>query len=152
MTAKPFNERQVKVGNAVMKVMAPLNTWIYRTSRGRLGARFPGGAPICIVTTTGRRSGRPRTVPLLYMRDGEDIVVVASKGGMPQHPDWYLNVAANPEVEIEVGDNIGRYVARTADADERASLWPRLVEVYSSYDDYQARTDREIPVVICSPA
>jgi deazaflavin-dependent oxidoreductase (nitroreductase family) len=152
MTAKPFNERQVKVGNAVMKVMAPLNTWIYRTSRGRLGARFPGGAPICIVTTTGRRSGRPRTVPLLYMRDGEDIVVVASKGGMPQHPDWYLNVAANPEVEIEIGDHSERYVARTADAEERASLWPRLVEVYSSYDDYQARTDREIPVVICSPA
>ena len=152
MTAKPFNERQVKVGNAVMKVMAPLNTWIYRTSRGRLGARFPGGAPICIVTTTGRRSGRPRAVPLLYMRDGEDIVVVASKGGMPQHPDWYLNVAANPEVEMEIGDHSERYVARTADTEERASLWPRLVEVYSSYDDYQARTDREIPVVICSPA
>jgi deazaflavin-dependent oxidoreductase (nitroreductase family) len=152
MTAKPFNERQVKVGNAVMKVMAPLNTWIYRTSRGRLGARFPGGAPICIVTTTGRRSGRPRTVPLLYMRDGDDIIVVASKGGMPQHPDWYLNVAANPEVEIEIGDHSEPYVARTADAEERASLWPRLVEVYSSYDDYQARTDREIPVVICSPA
>jgi deazaflavin-dependent oxidoreductase (nitroreductase family) len=152
MTAKPFNERQVKVGNAVMKVMAPLNTWIYRTSGGRLGARFPGGAPICIVTTTGRRSGRPRTVPLLYMRDGDDIIVVASKGGMPQHPDWYLNVAANPEVEIEIGDHSEPYVARTADAEERASLWPRLVEVYSSYDDYQARTDREIPVVICSPA
>lgn len=152
MTAKPFNERQVKVGNAVMKVMAPLNTWIYRTSGGRLGARFPGGAPICIVTTTGRRSGRPRTVPLLYMRDGDDIIVVASKGGMPHHPDWYLNVAANPEVEIEIGDHSEPYVARTADAEERASLWPRLVEVYSSYDDYQARTDREIPVVICSPA
>lgn len=152
MTAKPFNERQVKVGNAVMKVMAPLNTWIYRTSRGRIGARFPGGAPICILTTTGRRSGRPRTVPLLFMRDGDDIIVVASKGGMPHHPDWYLNVAANPEVEIEIGDHSERYVARTADAEERASLWPRLVEVYSSYDDYQARTDREIPVVICSPA
>lgn len=152
MTAKPFNERQVKVGNAVMKVMAPLNTWLYRTSKGRLGARFPGGAPICIVTTTGRRSGRARTVPLLYMRDGDDIVVVASKGGMPRDPDWYLNVAANPEVEIEIGDERERYVTRTADAEERAALWPRLVEVYSSYDDYQARTDREIPVVICSPA
>jgi deazaflavin-dependent oxidoreductase (nitroreductase family) len=86
------------------------------------------------------------------MRDGDDIIVVASKGGMPHHPDWYLNVAANPEVEIEIGDHSERYVARTADTEERASLWPRLVEVYSSYDDYQARTDREIPVVICSPA
>jgi deazaflavin-dependent oxidoreductase (nitroreductase family) len=152
MTAKPFNERQVKLGNTVMKVMSPLNTWLYRASKGRLGARFPGGAPICIVTTTGRRSGSARTVPLLYMRDGDDIIVVASKGGMPQHPDWYLNVVANPEVEIEVGNDRKRFVARTADSSERAALWPRLLEVYSSYDDYQARTDREIPVVICSPA
>ena len=152
MADKPFNERQVKVGNAVMKVASPLNTWAYRVSGGRIGARFPGGAPICVLTTTGRKSGKARTVPLLYLADGDDIVVVASKGGMPSHPDWYHNICANPEVEIELGRNKARYNARTADADERAALWPRLVEIYSSYDSYQARTDREIPVVICSPA
>lgn len=151
MAENPYNERQVKVGEVVMKVMAPLNTWIYRASNGRIGAKFPGGAPICIVTTTGRRSGKARTVPLLYMGDGDDVVVVASKGGMPEHPDWYHNISANPEVEIEIGTDKGRYVTRTADAQERADLWPRLCDVYSSYENYQARTDREIPVVICSP-
>jgi deazaflavin-dependent oxidoreductase (nitroreductase family) len=152
MAENPFSARQVKLGEVVMKVMAPLNTWIYRASKGRIGAKFPGGAPICIVTTTGRRSGKARTVPLLFLQDDDDVVVVASKGGMPEHPDWYHNISANPEVQIEIGTDKASYVARTADAGERADLWPRLCEIYSSYADYQARTDREIPVVICSPA
>ncbi|MCP4436967.1 MAG: nitroreductase family deazaflavin-dependent oxidoreductase [Actinomycetia bacterium] len=135
-----------------MKVMTKANNWTYRATKGRVGGRLPGGAPICLLTTTGRKSGKARTVALLYMLDGDEIVVVASKGGMPTHPDWYLNVEANPQVEIELGDDKGRYLAHTANAERKAKLWPRLVEMYSSYDDYQDRTDREIPVVVCTPS
>ena len=152
MPSTPFNERQVAVGNVVIKVMSRANTWVYRATGGRLGGRFLRGAPVCLVTTTGRRSGMARTVPLLYLRDGEDIVVVASKGGMPQHPEWYLNIVANPTVEIEVGKDRRRYEATTADAGRRAELWPKLTAMYKDYDDYQARTDREIPVVVCTPS
>ena len=142
MSSKPFNDRQVKVGNAVIKVMSTVNTWIYRASKGKLGGKFPGGAPICLLTSTGRRSGRPRTAPLLYLRDGEDVIVVASKGGMPQHPEWYLNIQANPEVEIEIGDHKGRYLAHTADDARRASSgrnWSRCTRT--------TRTTKPAPTV-----
>ena len=150
-TAKPFNARQVKVGNAVIKVMSRIQTWIYRTSKGRLGAKFLRGAPVCLVTTTGRTTGKARTVPLLYMYDGDDIIIVASKGGMPESPAWYSNIRANPEVDIEIGAKKVRHTCVTADSERRAELWPKLVAMYKDFEDYQARTDRVIPVVVCSP-
>jgi deazaflavin-dependent oxidoreductase (nitroreductase family) len=132
--------------------MSRANTWAYRFSGGRLGGRFPGGAPVLLLTTVGRRSGRPRTAPLLYLSEGDDLVVVASKGGMSHHPLWYKNLEANPRVEVEIGTARRTMLARRATAAEKAALWPRLVTMYRDYDAYQARTERDIPVVILSPA
>lgn len=151
-TSQPFDARQVAVGRRVMKVGARLNIWLYRATGGRVGGRFPGGAPVLLLTSVGRRSGLERTVPLLYLEDGDRLVVVASQGGMPTHPDWYHNVVAHPRVEVEVGRRVREMVARVADEAERAELWPRLVAVYRGYDDYQARTERRIPVVVLDPA
>jgi deazaflavin-dependent oxidoreductase (nitroreductase family) len=150
-TARPFTPLEERVGSAAIRAISALNIWAYRASGGRLGGRFRGGAPVCLLTTTGRRSGRPRTAPLLYLEDGERVVVVGSKGGMSRHPTWYLNCAANPDVEVEIGRERRAMRARTASAGERAELWPRLVEMYPDYAAYQARTEREIPVVILEP-
>ncbi len=147
----PFTPRQERVGNVVIRVMSALNTWLYRLSGGRITGRFPGGAPVLLLTTVGRKSGRPRTAPLLYLADGDDFVVVASKGGMSHHPLWFKNLEAEPRVEVEVGSRKLAATARRADAQEKAALWPRLVALYPSYDDYQARTERDIPVVILTP-
>ena len=150
--AKPYSEREQKVASVVIKVGTKLNNAIYKASGGRIGGKFPGGAPVCLLTTIGRKSGEERTVALLYLRDGDDLVVVASQGGMPKNPGWYHNLVAEPKVTIQVKKDVGRFVARTANDEEKAELWPRLVAVYKGYDDYQAKTDRPIPVVICSPA
>lgn len=147
---KPFTPEQERRGDLFIKLMSKANTGMYRRSGGRLGSKF-GGAPVCLLTTTGRTSGEPRTMPLLYLRDGDDIVVVASKGGFSAHPQWYLNLLADPAVTIEIGRDRRKMTARVADADERAALWPKLVGMYSAYDEYQQRTEREIPVVVCSP-
>ncbi|MEV5831253.1 nitroreductase family deazaflavin-dependent oxidoreductase [Spirillospora sp. NPDC052242] len=141
-----------------MKVASRLHVETYRLTNGRVGGTWRVGSalrrgvPICLLTTRGRKTGRPRTLPLLYMRDGDRVVIVASQGGLPRHPMWYLNLRADPRVVVRIGSDVRRMRARTADADERAALWPRLVEVYADYDNYQSWTDREIPVVICEPA
>ena len=135
-----------------MRLMSVANTWVFRASGGRIGAKFMGGAPVGLLTTTGRKSGRSRTTPLIYLADGERIVLVASQGGMPRHPLWYDNLAAQPEVAFRTSKEERRYRAHTAAAAEKAALWPRLVAIYRDYDDYQKRTDREIPVVVLEPA
>jgi len=132
-------------------IMTKLNVWAYRLTGGRLGGKFRGGAPICLVTTIGKRSGEPRTVALLYITDGDDLVFVASKGGMSHSPAWYHNMMARPDVEVEIGGAKRAMRARRATAAEKTALWPRLVAMYPDYDDYQARTTRDIPVVILSP-
>ena len=147
---KPFTPEQERRGDLFIKLMSKANTGIYRRTGGRLGAKF-GGAPVCLLTTTGRTSGEPRTMPLLYLRDGDDVVVVASKGGFSEHPQWYRNLLVHPEVTVEIGRERLPMTARVADDAEKAALWPRLVAMYQSYDQYQQRTDRDIPVVICSP-
>ncbi len=148
---RPYSPLEQRGAKVVMKVMTCVNNFVFRRTGGRIGGRF-GGAPVCLVTTVGRRSGKSRTVPLLYMRDGDDVVIVASKGGMPQHPAWYLILIDDPHVSIRVGDDERLYEARTASQEERARLWPQLVSMYRSYASYQQKTDREIPVVICAPA
>lgn len=150
--SRPFTSTEERVGSAVIKVMSALNTWAYRATGGRLGGRFLRGAPVLLLTTTGRKSGMPRTAPLLYIQEGNAYVVVASKGGMSHHPDWFKNLLANPRVEVEVGRQKMTMLARRAAAAEKAGLWPKLVKMYSNYDDYQARTRRDIPVVILSPS
>jgi F420H(2)-dependent quinone reductase len=124
-----------------------LHTFVYRLTGGRLGGKL-GRAPILLVHHVGRKSGKERTSPLLYMPDGDDIVIVASMGGSDSHPSWWINLRANPETVVEIGREKRPVVAELASPEERERLWPQLVEMYRSYGDYQARTSREIPVVI----
>ena len=109
------------------------------------------GTQTLILTTTGRRSGQQRVHPLIYGRHGDDYLVVASKGGAPQHPDWYLNLAAHPEVEIQVKGDKLRAHARTAMPEEKAELWSIMTQEWPDYDRYQEKTDRDIPVVVLEP-
>jgi deazaflavin-dependent oxidoreductase (nitroreductase family) len=120
---------------------------LYRLTGGKVGGRF-GKAPVLLLTTTGRKSGKQRTAPLLYLADGDDLVLVASKGGAPSHPAWFANLQAQPEVEVRVGSRRERRRARVADGEERKRLWTRVVEIYPAYDTYQTKTTREIPVVV----
>jgi deazaflavin-dependent oxidoreductase (nitroreductase family) len=110
-----------------------------------------GLVPTLLLTTVGRRSGRELTLPLIFGRSGPDYVVVASKGGAPAHPAWYLNLEAHPEVQLQV--KAEKFTARghTANAAQRAALWPKMVEIYAPYEKYQAGTDRQIPVVVLTP-
>jgi deazaflavin-dependent oxidoreductase (nitroreductase family) len=110
-----------------------------------------GMIPTLLLTTTGRKSGRVLTLPLIFGRAGPDYVVVASKGGAPAHPAWYLNLEANPEVQLQVKDKKFSARAHTADATERAAPWPKMVDIYGPYADYQKKTDRQIPVVVLKP-
>lgn len=148
---RPWTPGEEKIGTLGVKLMSRINIWLFRASGGRLGSRFLGGAPVLLLTTIGRRSGKPRTAPLIYLEDGDDVVLVASKGGMSQHPVWYLNLVAHPDVEVQIGSEVRKLRARTASDEEKTKLWPRLNAVYRHYDEYQARTDRNIPVVICEP-
>jgi deazaflavin-dependent oxidoreductase (nitroreductase family) len=108
--------------------------------------------PTLLLTTTGRRTGLPRTIAIIFGRDGDDYLLVASKGGAPHHPEWYLNLTANPEAEIQVGAERLPVVARTASDDRKPRLWRIMTEVWPNYDVYQTRTERVIPVVVLSPA
>jgi deazaflavin-dependent oxidoreductase (nitroreductase family) len=110
-----------------------------------------GLVPTLLLTTVGRKSGRVLTLPLIFGRSGPSYVVVASKGGAPAHPAWYLNLQANPEVKVQVKAEKFTARAHTADAEERAALWPKMVEIYGPYADYQVKTTRQIPVVILTP-
>lgn len=131
--------------------------WLYRKTGGRIGGKWRIGAgfkkpvPTLLLEHRGRKSGKTFVAPLLYMRDGADVVVVASQGGRRDNPQWYRNVFADPDVHIEIGGERRAVRARTATAEERAQLWPRLVEVYADFDTYQSWTEREIPVVILQP-
>ncbi|HVC86581.1 MAG TPA: nitroreductase family deazaflavin-dependent oxidoreductase [Gaiellaceae bacterium] len=124
---------------------------LYRASGGRLGGRIRGGAPVLLLTTTGRKSGKQRTTPLLYLEDAGRYVVVASVGGAPTHPAWYLNLLASPAATIQVGGRKLAVGASTAPPEERARLWPLAAQIYAGYDAYQAKTSREIPIVLLSP-
>src|SRR5262245_60808866 len=137
---RPWTKREEQIGNVVVKVMSSLNTLIYRLTGGSVGGRFMRGAPVLLLITIGRKSGEKRTAPLLYIKEGNDYVIVASKGGMSKHPLWYLNIEANPEVEIEIGRDRFKAHARRASDDEKRALWPKLVAMYPDYNDYQART------------
>ena len=123
---------------------------LYRVSGGRLGSRLVGN-DMLLLTTRGRTSGYAHTVPLLYLSDGDTIAVIASFGGRDHHPDWYLNLMADPIVSARTGDREMSLVARTATPAERATWWPRAVEAYQDYAVYQTRTQRQIPIVLLRP-
>jgi deazaflavin-dependent oxidoreductase (nitroreductase family) len=124
---------------------------VYRETHGQRGYHWRG-TTILLLTTKGRRSGEPRTTPLIHRTDGDRWVIVASKGGAPANPSWYENLLADPDATIEVLGETVPVRASTAAGEERARLWALMVEVWPAYDDYQARTDREIPVVVLGPA
>lgn len=148
---RPWTPTEERFGTLALRVMSAVNTWIFRASGGRLGSRFLRGAPVLLLTSTGRKSGVRRTTPLIYLADGERLVLVASKGGMSHSPAWYHNLMAHPECEVQIGGETRAMTARRADAAEKAALWPKLLAIYRDYDDYQARTARDIPVVILTP-
>jgi deazaflavin-dependent oxidoreductase (nitroreductase family) len=125
---------------------------VLKVTGGRFGWDV-ANMPVVELTTTGRKSGRPHTVLLTSpVRDGDAVVVVASRGGADHHPAWFLNLRANPDVEAKVGNESRRKMrARVAEPDERARLWPQVVAKYKGYGDYQAKTQREIPLVLLEP-
>jgi deazaflavin-dependent oxidoreductase (nitroreductase family) len=120
----------------------------YRETDGEEGHIWREGSTVLLLTTTGRKTGRKTTTPLIYDLDGDDPVIVASQGGAPQHPGWYRNLAKDPEVEVQIKGETFRARARTAEGEERERLWRLMNEMWPHYAEYQERTDREIPVVV----
>lgn len=141
----------------VLKRMSRAHVWVYRRTGGRVGGQWRIGSallrpvPTLLLDHRGRSSGTTYTTPLLYLLDGPDVVVVASQGGLPKDPQWYRNLLAHPDTQVQIRSDVRRVRARTATPEERAALWPRLVELYSDFANYERWTDREIPVVICEP-
>jgi deazaflavin-dependent oxidoreductase (nitroreductase family) len=127
------------------------HTAVYRATNGLVGHRFPGTPPMLLLDHVGAKSGVKRTTPLVYVDDGDDLVIVASKGGHPKHPAWYHNLRANPDTTIQVGSKRRAVRARVANAEEHKRLWPKAVKTYGGYRGYQERTDRKIPLVILAP-
>jgi deazaflavin-dependent oxidoreductase (nitroreductase family) len=135
------------VNRSLIKFGSQLHLFWYTLTGGIVGSRV-SGAPVLLLTTTGRKSGRPRTTPLTYFQDGDNKVLVGSNGGNDQHPAWYLNLRANPDAEVQIGRERKRVRAELASDEERARLWPLVVEMYHGYGEYQKETTRTIPVVI----
>ena len=134
------------------------NTWAYKATGGRIGEkwrvgsnRFSAPPPIGILTTIGRKSGEPRDSPLLYLREGDRVILVASQGGRANNPMWYLNLKANPAVTFQIRNQVLKLTAREASDTERDEYWPKLDAVYPDFADYRSYTDRKIPIVICDP-
>ncbi|MEY2441797.1 MAG: hypothetical protein QOJ46_1223 [bacterium] len=129
------------------ELFGPEHVRVYRETKGERGYHWRG-TTILLLTTTGRTSGEARTTPLIHVVDGDRWVVIASKGGAPDHPAWYKNLEADPEATIEVEADEVPVVATTAEGEERDRLWAAMTETWPAYDDYQEKTDREIPVVV----
>jgi deazaflavin-dependent oxidoreductase (nitroreductase family) len=135
----------------MMRVAGTLHRGLYRLSGGRIGGSL-GKMAVLLLTTTGRKSGQPRTWPVGYFRDGDRFIVTASAGGGPKHPAWYLNLRDNPRVTVQLGDETIPMRADVSTGAERARLWSRLIGDYPNFADYQEKTTREIPVVILTKA
>jgi len=138
------------MGAAGLRWTGKLNIPLYRLSGGKIGGRI-NKAPVLLLTTTGRRSGRRRTAPVVYLADGENLVVIGSNAGHGRTPAWSLNLRANPGAEIEVGRERRPVQARVAEGEERAELWRRHVEQFSGFEEYEARTDRDIDLFVLEP-
>ncbi|MUL46234.1 nitroreductase family deazaflavin-dependent oxidoreductase [Mycobacterium sp. CBMA293] len=164
MADRQLNDKQIKALNSSamlvgFKWMSRINTWAFRATDGRLGGKWRLGSkpvatlpPVGILTTTGRKSGEPRDSPLLYLREDDRIVVVASQGGRNTHPMWYLNLVANPQVKFQVRGETMQLTAREATDAERDEYWPKLDAMYPDFVDYRSYTERRIPIVFLDPA
>jgi len=137
----------VPIAPSLMKVRSAIHRLCYKLTGGAIGGGS-AGMPILLLTTTGRKTGRPRTTPLLYVTDGENIVVVASNGGRPRHPHWWLNLVDNPEAEVQVRNEKRRVKAEEAIGEERERLWRLVVGMFHEYEEFQRATMRKIPVVV----
>ena len=151
---KQLNAPFVKTG---MKLSSKAVTWVYRKTGGKVGGNWRVGAgfkkpvPTLILEHKGRKSGKTFASPLVYMADGDNVIIVASMGGRDENPQWYHNLIANPDVHIEMGRERRAVHAKVADAQEKAVLWPKLVDAYADFATYQTWTDRDIPVFILKP-
>lgn len=123
----------------------------YLETDGAEGHEWQPGVFTLLLSTTGRRTGKARTTPLIYGEHDGDYVVIASRGGADRHPDWYLNLRESPEVEVQVGADVFAATARTASDDQKARLWPMMAEIWPDYDAYEAKTERDIPLVVLAP-
>jgi deazaflavin-dependent oxidoreductase (nitroreductase family) len=135
----------------VLRRLMGAHTRVYRLSNGLIGHRFPGAPPMLLLDHAGAKSGIRRTSPLVYVEDGDNVVLVASKGGHPRNPAWYHNLRAHPETVVQIGRERRPVRARIATTPERKRLWPKAVATYAGYRGYQERTQREIPLVILEP-
>jgi deazaflavin-dependent oxidoreductase (nitroreductase family) len=147
---KTISRFTMSLGATGLRWTGELNVPLYRLSGGRIGGKV-GRAPVLLLTTTGRRSGEPRTAPIVYLADGEKTVVINTNAGNARIPAWSLNLKANPEAEVELGRKRIAVRARVAEGEERADLWRRHNEQYSGFDDYAAKLDREISVIVLEP-
>jgi F420H(2)-dependent quinone reductase len=144
------NNRPARKTSTAQRVFTGIHTFFYRLSGGKMGGRL-GKSPVLLLITTGRKTGKPRTTPLFYLKDGNNLILFASNGGSATHTTWWLNLQANPQAEVELGRKKLPVTARQADAEESKRLWPLLVAMYAGYAEYQKKTTREIPLVILSP-
>ena len=148
---RPIKDSHVPFVRFLMRWATRLNVAVFRATKGRLMNKFIGGYPVCIVTTTGAKTGKIRRIALIHLPHGNNKLLVASQGGMEKNPVWYHNIVAHPEIKIMVDGEEKAYRARQVSDEEKAGLWPHLLSMYPDFDEYQARTDRNIPVFSCQP-
>lgn len=147
---KVYARFSMAIGGRALRIIGKLNVPVYRATGGRLMGKV-SKAPVLLLTTTGRRSGAVRTAPVLYMRDGESLIVIGSNAGNERAPAWSLNLQANPQAEVQVGGRRQSVTARLASDPERGRLWQRMNDEYSGFEDYERHTSREIPVFVLEP-
>ncbi|MFI5029048.1 MAG: nitroreductase family deazaflavin-dependent oxidoreductase [Solirubrobacterales bacterium] len=147
---KFYSRLSTSMGATALRWTGKLNVPVYRATGGRIGGKV-GKAPVLLLTTTGRKSGQPRTAPVVYLADGERLVVIGSNAGHTRTPAWSLNLKANPDAEVEVGRDRRPVRARVAEGEERAGLWRKHNNQYSGFDEYEERTDRDIAVFVLDP-
>jgi deazaflavin-dependent oxidoreductase (nitroreductase family) len=147
---KFYSRMSTGMGSAGLRLTGKLNVPLYRLSGGRIGGKV-GDAPVLLITTTGRKSGEPRTAPVLYLEDDGRLIVIGSNAGHSNEPAWSLNLKANPDAEVEVGRKRQTVRARVAEGEERADLWSKHVGQFEGFDIYKTRTDRDIAVFVLEP-
>ena len=152
MPSPPQGPPPGSFGLRSMNRFTALNVFLYRRTGGRIGGAIGNIKPIALLDHVGAKSGTKRTTPLVYTRDDDDVLLVASQAGSPKTPSWVFNQRANPRTAIQIGSNTQEVVAREATDSERERLWPMVVDTYADYAVYQARTERKIPVIILTPA
>jgi deazaflavin-dependent oxidoreductase (nitroreductase family) len=145
-----FTRASTSMGATALRWTGKLNIPLYRLSGGRIGGRI-NRAPVLLLTSTGRKSGQRRTAPVVYLAEGDRFIVIGSNAGHARVPAWSLNLEANPDAEVEVGRKRLKVRARVAEGEERAELWRKSNEQYAGFDDYSARTDRDIALFVLEP-